>query len=611
MKFTNPYIYIISCFNNYLWDKELFTLKSDNDEVIFIETKYKNKLFYDKNFDIIIHLIHLNSKLKILNLFLFSETNNKKLSLNEINFNSERQIVLFSDLDINKTDLEKQMKDSKEQKYVRLLSTNEKLKIYYEYFNSINQSGIQKIKNNLAMQFLSASEKDDKVVYSDIIIAFCIAFKQKIITNFLDTYTKFDIDFDKIKNKYFEQILKIYDTDKNKFYEKNKEYFQNLKKLNVYTISLENFITLYKLMNQSEKQIQKEQLKNVKGTLIKIINSKKTIIKKLYFIFSIFDKLVLVFDSDNDNQKEKLNIEIKSNEDFIEFNFEVFKAIYQELFNAQEKNDKYFLNFSDVFNNLIKIIDNCEMLIDIKKLYQKELKKFNNPYFIKNIDEQIHASGIQRISQGKFDNNFLIRLLKYDCKEKSKNYELLRYFNIELMDEEFFQYFNRERIYTLFETNFTKYLEQFAINIKEMKYFGYFFKLLPPKYFEKKSIEFIFNWFKKNVNTFDIEKCKNFKEEIIIFFKIMINNKLDNLIISLIKFLKYNLHDLYDDICISLLKEKNINLNFETTKNLMTYFFFSDFDLDNNLKFENVVIFLQSIELSKQNIKALFFIKIR
>ena len=608
MKFTNPYIYIISCFNNYLWDKELFTLKSDNDEVISIETKYKNKLFYDKNFDIIIHLIHLNSKLKILNLFLFSETNNKKLSLNEINLNSERQIVLFSDLDINKTDLEKQMKDSKEQKYVRLLSTNEKLKIYYEYFNSINQSGIQKIKNNLAMQFLSASEKDDKVVYSDIIIAFCIAFKQKIITNFLDTYTKFDIDFDKIKNKYFEQILKIYDTDKNKFYEKNKEYFQNLKKLNVYTISLENFITLYKLMNQSEKQIQKEQLKNVKGTLIKIINSKKTIIKKLYFIFSIFDKLVLVFDSDNDNQKEKLNIEIKSNEDFIEFNFEVFKAIYQELFNAQEKNDKYFLNFSDVFNNLIKIIDNCEMLIDIKKLYQKELKKFNNPYFIKNIDEQIHASGIQRISQGKFDNNFLIRLLKYDCKEKSKNYELLRYFNIELMDEEFFQYFNRERIYTLFETNFTKYLEQFAINIKEMKYFGYFFKLLPPKYFEKKSIEFLFNWFKKNVNTFDIEKCKNFKEEIIIFFKIMINNKLDNLIISLIKFLKYNLHDLYDDICISLLKEKNINLNFETTKNLMTYFFFSDFDLDNNLKFENVVIFLQSIELNKQNIKALFFI---
>ena len=408
MKFTNPYIYIISCFNNYLWDKELFTLKSDNDEVIFIETKYKNKLFYDKNFDIIIHLIHLNSKLKILNLFLFSETNNKKLSLNEINLNSERQIVLFSDLDINKTDLEKQMKDSKEQKYVRLLSTNEKLKIYYEYFNSINQSGIQKIKNNLAMQFLSASEKDDKVVYSDIIIAFCIAFKQKIITNFLDTYTKFDIDFDKIKNKYFEQILKIYDTDKNKFYEKNKEYFQNLKKLNVYTISLENFITLYKLMNQSEKQIQKEQLKNVKGTLIKIINSKKTIIKKLYFIFSIFDKLVLVFDSDNDNQKEKLNIEIKSNEDFIEFNFEVFKAIYQELFIAQEKNDKYFLNFSDVFNNLIKIIDNCEMLIDIKKLYQKELKKFNNPYFIKNIDEQIHASGIQRISQGKFDKNFLI-----------------------------------------------------------------------------------------------------------------------------------------------------------------------------------------------------------
>ena len=246
MRLTNPNIYIISCFNDYLWDKELFTLKSDNDEVIFIETKYKTKLFYDKNFDTIIHLIHLQSKLKTLNLFLFSETNNKRLSLNEINFNSDRQIVLFSDIDINQKDLEKQMKDSKEQKYVRLLTPNEKLNIYYEYFNSLNQSGIQKIKNNLAMQFLSAVEKEDKVVYSDIIKVFCIAFKQKIITNFLDAYTKFDIDFDHTPNKQFEEILKIYDNDKNKFYEKNKDYFQNSKKLNTYTISLENFIIYIK-----------------------------------------------------------------------------------------------------------------------------------------------------------------------------------------------------------------------------------------------------------------------------------------------------------------------------------------------------------------------------
>ena len=63
-----------------------------------------------------------------------------------------------------------------------------------------------------------------------------------------------------------------------------------------------------------------------------------------------------------------------------------------------------------------------------------------------------------------------------------------------------------------------------------MKYFGLFFKLLPLENYEKKSIEFLCNWFKKNFNTFDNSKCKNFKKEIIIFFKIMNNNKLNGLI---------------------------------------------------------------------------------
>ena len=604
IKLSIPNIYIISCINNLIWEKELYILQSTNFEVISIENIYKSFLFYDKKFDIIIHKINLKEKLKKLNLILFSETFNKIIHLKEIRLNPDFDMILFSDIDINQKDLNNLMKDNKEEKYIRLLTVSEKLKIYYEYFSYKNEIGMTKLKSNLAMQYLYNCEKDEIIRYSDIIMVFCLAFGQKIITNFLDTYIKFNIEFDTIKIKNFEEILNLYNLDIKKFFERNRKHFG--KKANEYQIALENFITLYKLFNNAFEEIPKQQLKNVKGTLIKLINNKRDIIKRNYFIFHYFDMISLVLYNSNTDNQELFKIVFKSKDDFIDFNFEVFKAVYQEIINLEEDKNKYFLDFSDIFNVLVDINDNAEIIIDIKKIYKKELKKIPNPKLKDKINDKIHKTGIQKILKGKYNNKFLMRFLKYDCSEKNQNFDLLIYFKIELMDDNFFKYFNEEKIYSFFESNLSLYLNKFAMNIKDMKYFGIFFKILPPEKYDSNSIAFLFNWLKQYIHTLDFDKCKNFKEELFIFFNILINNKLYNYISSLIKFIKDNIKAYFVDICISLLNQKNINVNNEIIKNIISNLIFFDEDYGTDLDIEKVKIFLEKVDANKQVIKIFF-----
>ena len=132
----------------------------------------------------------------------------------------------------------------------------------------------------------------------------------------------------------------------------------------------------------------------------------------------------------------------------------------------------------------------------------KELVKIPNKNLENKIKEKIHKAGVQKIIQGQYNNKFLIRFLKYDCCDKYKNSDLLKYFKIELMDDEFFKKFNHDKIYSKFETNLIEYLKQFSINIVKIKNFGLFFKILPIEKFSKDSISFLINWIKKYINTF-------------------------------------------------------------------------------------------------------------
>ena len=74
--------------------------------------------------------------------------------------------------------------------------------------------------------------------------------------------------------------------------------------------------------------------------------------------------------------------------------------------------NRYFLDFSEIFIKLVETNEDTEVLMHIKKLYKKELKKIPNKNYEDKIIEKIHKSGINRIKQGNFKNEFLIRFLK-------------------------------------------------------------------------------------------------------------------------------------------------------------------------------------------------------
>ena len=602
IKPINIDIYIISCFNTYIWDKEGYNnLRSNKSGVKSIKIIQKESLSYNSNFYVIIHKITLIEKLKIIDLFLTSEISEKILILNEISLNPEKELILFSNIDINQKDLKEMKGGGKEKNFVKILADKEKFKLYYEYLN--NQpyfAGLNKLKANLAFQYLSKFEKYDKISLSDIIKIFCLAFGQNIITIFLDKYTNFDIEYDEIKNKNFDDILNIYRENKNQFFEKNRKYFEKKGKVEAYQKELENFIIIYKLFHKQFGGITKSQLRNAKKVLIKLIKNKKDFFKNLYFILFIFDSLVLVISS----EIESIKIEI--NED-INIDFDNFKSIYQEIFNEEEKSGKYFLDFSDVFNKLIELNEDAEVLMNIKEMYKKELNIFPDKNIENKLKENIHKSGIHRIRQGNFNNDFLIRFLKNDCCEKYQNFDLLKYFKIELMDDKFFEQFNKNEIYSLFKINFHDYLIQFSTNIKEIKYFGIFFKILPTKYYTFDTITIIFNWLKGYINTFDFSKCKNFKDELFKFFNILAINKLNNAIEDLIKFIKVNIKAYFTDICISLLNQ--INFTKEIIKTIISNLLFSYENLDDDLNIENIHTFLQKVEMKKNNIN-IFFIKL-
>ena len=187
-----------------------------------------------------------------------------------------------------------------------------------------------------------------------------------------------------------------------------------------------------------------------------------------------------------------------------EIEYKNFDGIYKLLLEKQSK--KYIFDFSEVFNYFVNKLNNLEQLILLKNLYKEELSIINNDYFKENIIKNIHKIGFKEIMNGTKTNIEILNYLKYDevyCKKdckigEFKNFEILKKLKIELMDDKFFDIFHKEKIYSFFEENYEKYLMMFP-KIDKMKYFGLFFKLLPPDKYRKQTTLHVFNWLNKKI----------------------------------------------------------------------------------------------------------------
>ena len=611
-------LYCISCFHKNIWSNKLYCLTSINPEILSIDIISEEKLFYSLNYIVIIHKINLNDKIKKLNLLLSCKSSNKNWNLNEIIIRPSKDIVLFADLEINNNflfdflkDYKENIKDEKEseiginQNICRILRPEEKLNIYMNYFNKNKME--KEIKQNLVIQFLSILKDEKEVIYSDILKVFVISFGTKVIINFLDKYTRLNYNLDHtIENKEFDKILELYKKDKNKFFEKNEIYFkkvkidskENIEPVKKYKKLLEDYINIYQLFYEDSANIERQRLLSVNSTLQIIANHKQDLINYMSFIelkFDAFYKVVIL----SDNPKIKVKSSLLENK---ETSLENFENIYKLLFKEQERKENFIFDFSEIFDYYIDKENNLLQLFKIKNLYKKEKHINPNKSLESKLQELIHSTGLQEIQKGKYDNNYLIKYIKNDVyfskKEFEKKFDILKLFKIELMNEEFFLKYNKSVIYSYFENDYVKYLESFFENIKELKYFGLFFKLLPNERYNKDTINYIVKWLRKNINNFIKENCPNFTEEIKLFFNIC-QKKLISGIYNVIDILKLNLPEYSKELFIFLINEFRNKLNQNILELMIEFLILPDNNDSYYLLIHNLFLFLKEIKPNK------------
>jgi hypothetical protein len=520
----------------------------------------------------------------------------------------DSDIILFVDIDISNNFLPDLLNDVKSNyanekkidKISRKLETNEILDIYLNYFKQ-NGEIPEKVKLNLVKQFIRKVKDDDnKSFFSNFIKVFKLSFGTKAILDFLKCYQNIDFKMDEFKDEEFENYVK------NGFFSKNNEYIQAGNDKNL----LENFIIIYKLFYKLDDiKEDSQKIKNVRQTLIKLINNKKDLIECISFILNYFEAFHIVLTTE---YNEKLKIEANLSKNMLK----IFITLYSELVNLQKESD-FILDFTSIFNNLVKERNEYEDLIKIKSIYKSELQVIGNQSFEKNIKEKIHKSGLEIIEKREENNNlFLIDFLNEDKeylknKKEKEKFNILKYFKVDLMDDNFFNIFNKNKIYSIFEPNLSEYLESFGEIIKEIKYLGLFFKLLPPDKYTRETIGFVVDWVSKNINTFKIETCTNFKNDLVSLFKIMENKTKFNKMAQLIEAINSNIGEYSLDIFIFVLNSINNNEKIveSITAKILIY------DNDNNHKYEEINVnnlykFLKEVNPDKL-VKKYFFYNIR
>ena len=616
-------IYCITRFNSKI--NNSFDLIAKNSEVLSIKILLKTSLKYYKDYDFIVYEITISKKLKQLNLGLNSNFYKKFYELNSIKINSsEQKIILIKDdllvVQNSMTDLINDLDIKLNNDILRKINISEKFNIYLQSFEE--QENKNELKTLLASQTLSTLKKNSEIKFSVLISLFNIVFETKLINKFLDIYPQLDIDYDDIsqqieefKNKKLklcqeneEQSLKNninLDLRKSKSKktmknedEQSKENYKNL---------LDNFIVLYELMYGDRDNIEQKKLINVREIFINLMENKNDLFKIIRFVLIKFDIIYLLITKGN---KKRITMKPFLNQFSSKIEFENFSGLYQLLLTKQsEKSEKYIFDFSEVFNYFVDKLNNLDLLISLKILYKKELSTFSNKYFQENIIKKIHKIGVKEINAGTKKNTEILTFLINDdvycdknCKiGEYKDYEILKQLNIELMDNNFFQIFQKHKIYSFFEENYVNYLKMFP-SINKMKYFGLFFKLLPPDKYRKQTTLHVFNWLNKKINTYNREDCPNFENEIEIFYKILNNSEkylLPKLIEKLVEFFGKDCIELF----IYLINKISQNLGQNESELMINYIIFENINEDENenkkIKLNNLDLFLEKVKPCK------------
>ena len=174
------------------------------------------------------------------------------------------------------------------------------------------------------------------------------------------------------------------------------------------------------------------------------------------------------------------------------------------------------------------------------------------------------------------------------------------------MDKQFLQNYNDSKIYSFFGENYAEYLSIFSSKINHLKYFGYFFKLLPPEMHNKSTINLIYKWLQNYIHNFSVNECPDFQNDIKIFIETIIMQKLNQVFFDLTRLLKENIRSHYIYIFAFLLNSIKSDLHF-LKENLIKHIIFPNNEEELN---DNLFFFLDNVKQNK-SIAKIFLGKIQ
>ena len=283
----------------------------------------------------------------------------------------------------------------------------------------------------------------------------------------------------------------------------------------------------------------------------------------------------------------------------------------QSLVNYELTNETLFLNISNEFFQMIIFLSDeidINILYAIKSTIDNYIKKIDKNFAIKNLDTTIHQTGLKFINNGKIKNVQILDFIQKDSYYVSKLFErspernlnILKKIEIENIDEEFIEKWNKMDWGSIIKKQEDKFYEIITSLPKKIKDFEILFKLIyEHKKFDK--VKFLFY-----LRNFFLEKANAFKEQLnnnnnidIISNLIYYSDKTRVNIIGFLEGLEKNLNkDSLINLFVYLLNNKKDLTN--QTKNKLTQF------LQNENSFENIIKIIKNANKNNEKILSKF-----
>ena len=645
-------IYFISCFHNDLYEEGLFKFNFTNPDIdrIVLEKSYELKIENQTSTAKIfcIHFKEGKKKPKSISLSftcdssVFWELNELSLkettkfifgniSLMEKNIH---KFILYSNNKLNK-------KNIKRSNYYYNLCFEKKLDIYCNFLKKITEKNNTKLKEyneSLVSDSINNMTKINlnKLNFSNAINLFCLSYSNKYILKTLEKFSDIIFIKDKFNNKDFSNLINIYNTDKNAFFEplknlnkKNKDKYEKYKKL------MNNFVFEYFIFYEKERIIKDKKLclKSEKP-LMKIINKRDTIIETAKILTDYLDLLYIIFKEKNNEEKDKSKnyMFIIYNDNNLEnINFNNLHDYYIKIAEFQKEKKEYFLDFSLMIDKFIELYNNkINYLKYLFVTFEYEFEQNKNFKLRNKLNNYFYRRGTYLIQNGKLENEGILDFISYseiylsnkknkitkneflkiynDDYKKKKKIDILKGINIKSKKDLIISKIKKYEVYKYFYSDMGgEYINIFKDKISDIQNLGIFFILLPKNYYNHDSLIALKEWIYKNINSFSIANCKAFKEEINTFMEILIKVAMEY-IDQFLNFLIQNLGEYCMELFIYLLNN-NKDLNYLIKRSLIMFYIstsINNYSFEHSYNIDNIIYFIEHLETEDNNTITIF-----